>query len=71
MNATDTASNEAMDWEKAREHFDAVVKEYQDLEGTPGVNTTFALRITFDPLRMRFNRGERSRSLYDAMMSVE
>jgi hypothetical protein len=65
------AGDEAMDWQKAREHFEVVVKQYQDLEGTPGVNTTLALRLTFDPLRVRFNRGERSRSLYDAMMGVE
>ena len=60
-----------MDWDKAKDHFDAVRQQYQDLEGTPGVNTTFALRITFDPLSKRYNNGERTQELYDEMMDVE
>jgi hypothetical protein len=62
--------SEILDWEKATAHFDKIRKEYQGLEGVPGVNTTAALRIVFDPLSMRYNRGERSRDLYDAMLNV-
>ncbi len=62
---------EEMNWEEARRHFGAVRERYQDLEGTPGVNTTLALRVTFDPLSIRYNKGERSRDLYDAMMATE
>lgn len=43
-----------LDWPKAKTHFDNVRQQYLDLEGTPGVNTTFALRITFDPLAKRY-----------------
>lgn len=60
-----------MDWDKAKQHFDKVRKEYQDLEGTPGVNTTFALRVSFDPLARRYNNGERSQELHTDMMSVK
>lgn len=60
-----------MDWQKAKEHFDEVWTQYQELEGTPGVNTTLALRLTFDPLAKRYNCGERTQELYDAMMNVE
>lgn len=60
-----------MDWDKAKEHFDTIRKDYQDLEGLPGVNTSLALRIVFDPLAKRYNAGERSQELYDAMMQVE
>lgn len=60
-----------MDWEKAKKNFDRVRKQYQDLEGMIGVNTSFALRITFDPLAKRYNSGERSEELYQEMMEVE
>jgi len=60
-----------MDFKKAKEHFDEVRKEYQELEGTVGVNTTLALRLTFDPVAKRYNSGERTQDLFDAMMSVK
>ena len=60
-----------MDWEAAKAHFDAARKVYEDLEGTPGVNTTLALRLTFDPLAKRYNGGERTQDLYDSMLDVE
>ncbi len=60
-----------MDWEKAKRHFDAVRKIYEDMEGTPGVNTTFALRAVFDPLAVRYNNGERTQELHDEMLAVE
>lgn len=60
-----------MDWEKAKEHFDAVRKQYQDLEGTPGVNTTVALRAVFDPLARRYNNGERTQELFEEMSAVK
>ena len=59
-----------MDWEKAKEHFDTIRKQYQDMEGVPGINTTLALRLSFDPLAKRYNAGERSEELYEEMMSV-
>ncbi len=58
-------------WVAAKAHFDAVRKQYQDLEGTPGVNTTLALRLTFDPLARRYNSGERSLELYSEFISAE
>jgi hypothetical protein len=64
-------NEEAMDWEVAKGHFDAIRAEYESLQGVPGVNTTLALQLTFEPLEVRYNRGERSRDLFDAMMSVE
>ena len=64
-------SEEEMDWQVAKGHFDAVRAEYESLQGVPGVNTTLALRLTFEPWAIRYNRGERSRDLFDAMMVVE
>ena len=58
-------------FDQAKQHFDDVRKRYQELEGTPGVNTTLALRITFDPLAIRYNGGERTQALYEEMMAVE
>ncbi|HEX8289792.1 MAG TPA: hypothetical protein VF556_17555 [Pyrinomonadaceae bacterium] len=63
--------NEPLDWEKAFRHFDAVRKTYQELAGTPGVNASMALEYVFRPLAERYARGERTRELYDLMMSAE
>lgn len=60
-----------MDWIRAKGHFDEIHKRYLDLIGVPGVNVTFALMMTFSPLLERYNKGERSQDLYDAMISVE
>ena len=60
-----------MDFERAKKHFDEIRKEYEDLEGVRGVNTTLALRLVFDGLARRYNEGERSGELHMAMMSVE
>ena len=59
-----------MNWEKAKKHFDSVRKQYQDMEGMPVVNTSMALRLTFDPLARRYNSGERTAELYDEMNAV-
>lgn len=62
---------EKLKWDKVKEHFDKVRKIYQEIEGKSGVNTTIALRTVFDPLAKRYNNGERTKELYDAMNEVE
>jgi hypothetical protein len=64
-------STAGLDWAKTKAHFDYMRSEYQELEGKPGVNTTFALRMVFDPLAKRYNRGERTRELHDEMLAVK
>ncbi len=59
------------DWVKAKKHFDETRNQYQEMEGTPGVDTTLALRFTFDPLAQRYNTGERTQALYEEMLNVE
>ncbi len=59
-----------MDWDLAKKHFDAVKSEYEALINTPGVNVQFALAFTFQPLADRYDAGERSAELYEAMMAV-
>jgi hypothetical protein len=59
-----------MDWEKVKQHFDEIRSMYQEMEGRPGVNTSMALRFTFDPLARRYNSGERTPELYDEMAEV-
>lgn len=58
-------------WEKAKAHFDHVYNAYTELENTPGVNVSFAIAMVFMPLSDRFERGERSRELYEEMLAVE
>lgn len=60
-----------MNWEKAEKHFDEVRRQYKSLKGIPGVNTSFALLLIFDPLAKRYNDGERTQELYDEMMAVK
>lgn len=60
-----------MNWEEAKRHFDEVREQYLSLRRTPGVNVEFALCFTFDPLSDRYERGERTQDLYDAMMVIE
>ena len=63
--------NEELDFTKAKKHFDTCREQYQSLEGMPGVNTSFALRLVFDPLAKRYNNGERTKELHDEMMDVK
>ncbi len=58
-------------WDVAKENFDKILELYKSMIGQPGVNTTLAIAMTFDPLLKRYNSGERSKELYDAMVSVE
>lgn len=59
------------DWVEAKKRFDSVRQQYLDLQGVPGVNTTLALRMFFEPLAKRYNSGERTDDLYDEMCGVE
>lgn len=65
------ASPVELDWAKAKQHFDDLRQQYQELEGTPGVNTTLALRAVFDPLAKRFNAGERTPELHKEMLELK
>jgi hypothetical protein len=47
-----------LDWDKA-------------LLATPGVNTTFALKVVMLPILKRFNSGERTDALYQEIMNLE
>ena len=60
-----------LNWTAAKRHFDDVRKQYQDPEGTPGVNTMLALRLSFDPVAKRYSNGERTQELYDEMIGAE
>lgn len=62
---------EPPNWETALQHFKGVQHSYRSLENTPGFNTTLALVAVFNPLEQRYNSGERTQELYDAMMEVE
>ena len=66
-----TVPSPSLEWEQAKQHFDEVRQQYQELEGKPGVNTTLALRAVFDPLAKRFNSGERTAALHKEMMEVQ
>lgn len=59
------------EWVRAKEHFDAIMRTYTELVGTPGVAVGPALMLTFEPLLRRYNSGERTQELYDEMMGVE
>lgn len=60
-----------LDWERIKANFDTSLSHYLELIGTPGVNTTLALKLTFYPLLKRYLEGERTQELYDEMSGVE
>lgn len=71
MESIDAPDITAKEWAEAKRHFDVVRQHYLDLDGLPGVLVLPALNLTFAPLARRYNRGERTRELFDAMMQVE
>lgn len=62
---------ETLNWDRAKKHFDGVKSEYERLRGDPMINVEFALTLTFRPIELRYASGERTKELYDHMMSVE
>lgn len=60
-----------LNWDAALEHFREIRKQYTELLGRPGANTALALEHVFRPISERYHRGERSRQLFDEMMTVE
>lgn len=62
---------EQLDWQRAELYLETVERNYNSLKGMPGVNVTFAIQFVIDPLRERFNRGERTAELHAAIMELE
>lgn len=54
------------DWEKAKAYFDEIKRTYNDI----GACGQPALQIVFFPLERRYEQGERTQDLLDAMLSV-
>lgn len=62
--------NELLDWTNAEKHLETIEREYTKLDGVPGVNVQFAPQLVIRPLRVRFNRGERTQLLYEEIMEL-
>jgi hypothetical protein len=59
------------DWQRAQMHLEFIERVYNEQIGIPGVNVMLAITIVIQPLRARFNRGERTAELYDDIMALE
>ncbi len=57
-------------WLKAMEHFGVITGRYKELINVPGVNVGFALS-RMARLEQRYNAGERTDALLEALQSVE
>ena len=55
------------DWKKAVDHLNMLIVEYSSI----GFAGTFGLNMVLVPLKTRYDSGERSRELYDEIMSCE
>lgn len=64
---TESLMSNDKEWERVKAHFDAMRQAYV----SAGAVGQPALFITFAPLLARYERGERSQELYDAMAAVE
>jgi len=58
---------EDMNWEKAEKHLREVEAAYAAIGSNGFFGATFSIR----PLRDRFNKGERSRELFDAILRLK
>lgn len=55
-----------MNWEEAKEYLYEMEKAYKEI----GFTGAFGLTLTINPLISRFEKGERTQDLYDAIMSI-
>jgi len=56
-----------MNWDEAKKHLEVCEKAYTEI-GSAGY---LALVHFIRPLRDRFNKGERTQELFDAIMSID
>jgi len=57
----------AIDWKRTVSYLEAIEKGYTDI----GSNGRLALIISVNPLRDRYNNGERTQELHDDIMALE
>jgi hypothetical protein len=55
------------DWEEAKKYLDEARQAYTDV-GTAGL---LALQLTINPLLIRYEKGERTKDLYDSIMGLK
>ena len=58
-------------WAEAKKHLDHVDQAYLDLSLSHRVNVHFVRQMVIAPLRIRYENGERTPELYDAMIALE
>lgn len=65
-------TNDGMDWEAAERHLCSIEEAYEEFIALnlPGVNPWFGAGVVASA-RARFDAGERTRELYDDIMSLE
>lgn len=59
-----------LDWDRAERHLQDVKNAYSDLVGIPNVNPWFGLGVII-AAESRFERGERTRELYEEIIGLE
>ena len=55
---------------KVKAHFDAVYKAHKEVEGKVGYNPFLYITSKVQPLAFRFERGERTKELQDAILAL-
>lgn len=58
-------------WGKARIYFDSIYNGYKARLGVPGICVDYTTEYVLKPLLKRFEDGERSEELFNAMQNVE
>lgn len=67
MTPTVTLTDE--DWTRAKQRLDDIVEQKRRLADLPGVDI-YLVMFTPNRILRRWNRGERTQELYDAMLEV-
>lgn len=55
-----------LDWDEAKKWLDRIRKDYTEI----GASGLIGLHVTINPLLIRYERGERTKSLYDDIMDL-
>ena len=61
-----SSENEVLNWNKAKAYLDEVRSNYTEI----GASGLIALQLTINPLLVRYEKKERSKTLYDEIMDL-
>ena len=59
--------NNKMNWIEAKKYLDEIRRQYTEI----GISGMFVLRMFIDPLFVKYEKGDRSKKLYNKIMALK